>query len=112
MNQVSLLDTRPRLRPLEAVPVKHNGAEHIGLRDRTGLVPQVLLISSETLYLLSHFDGEHSVREAAHRLSEQFGFLPSDEDLARLVESLDEALFLDSPRFAAWMDAERREYLA
>ena len=111
MNRPALLESRPRLRPLEAIPIEHEGAEHIGLRDRTGLVPQVLLISSETLYLLSHFDGRHSVREAAHRLSEQFGFVPTEEDLTRLVESLDEALFLESPRFAAWMETERQEYL-
>jgi len=92
---------RPRLRALEAFPVEQDGERLIGLRDPSGFTEQVVLLPIPALDIVSLFDGEHSLAEIHSVVSARHGqqaFLL--EEIADFAERLDDAGFLDSPRFA------------
>jgi AmmeMemoRadiSam system protein B len=92
---------RPRLRALEAFPVEQDGRRAVGLRDPAGFTEQVAVLPIPLLDLVSLFDGEHSVEEMREIFRGRHGDAPSAEQIRGIVEQMDEAGFLDSPRFAA-----------
>jgi AmmeMemoRadiSam system protein B len=92
---------RPRLRALEAFPVEQDGERLIGLRDPSGVTEQVALLPIPALDIVSLFDGEHSLAEIYAVVSARHGQrAPGLEDIAGFAARLDDAGFLDSPRFA------------
>jgi AmmeMemoRadiSam system protein B len=92
---------RPRLRALEAFPVEQDGERLIGLRDPSGFTEQVALLPIPALDIVSLFDGEHSVADIHRVVSARHGERsPGLEDIAGFAARLDDAGFLDSPRFA------------
>lgn len=90
----------PKLNPIEAFPVEYEGQELICLRDPHSVSDNVLYVSPETLYILSMFDGEHSVSDMQNEIQSKFGQLIDAEDIESLVDQMDEALFLESEKFA------------
>jgi MEMO1 family protein len=92
---------RPRLRALEAFPVEQDGERLIALRDPSGFTEQVALLPIPALDIVSLFDGEHSVAEVHRVVSARHGErAPGLEDIVGFAARLDDAGFLDSPRFA------------
>ncbi len=91
---------RPRLRVLEAFPVRQDGRRAVGLRDPAGFTEQVAVLPVPLLDLVSLFDGEHSIEEMREIFGGRHGEAPSAEQILSLVEQMDAAGFLDSPRFA------------
>jgi MEMO1 family protein len=92
---------RPRLRALEAFPIEQDGQRAVGLRDPAGFTDQVAVLPVPLLEVVSLFDGEHSLREIRDVVSARHAGTLSEADIAAVAERLDEAGFLDSPRFAA-----------
>jgi AmmeMemoRadiSam system protein B len=104
---------RPRLRALEAFPIEQNGERFIGLRDPSGFTDQVILLPLPALDIVSLFDGERSVSEIHEVVSSRHGTAaPGVEEIARFAERLDDAGFLDSPRFARRRRAIEEAWLA
>jgi hypothetical protein len=101
---------RPRLRLLEAFPVEQNGERLMALRDPSGFTDQVIVLPMPLLDLVSLFDGEHSIAELQAILRKRHGEAPSAEQIANLIEGLDEHGFLDSVRFAARRQAVEEEF--
>jgi MEMO1 family protein len=95
------VNDRPRLRMLDAFPVEQDGQRMIALRDPAGFTDQVAVFPLPLLDLVSLFDGEHSVTEIQDILRSRHGEAPTAEQIGRLIESLDEAGFLESERFQA-----------
>src|SRR5262245_11054642 len=95
------MTARPRLRMLEALPVEQNGEQLVALRDPAGFTEQVAVLPVALLDLVSLFDGEHSVAEIQDVLRGRHGQAPTAEQIASLIEGLDDAGFLESERFAA-----------
>ena len=91
----------PRLRAVEAFPVQHEGQRCIALRDPAGFTDQIAVLPGPLLDLVSLFDGEHPVDAIREILRRRHGEAPSVEQIAALVERLDDAGFLDSERFRA-----------
>ena len=89
----------PKLNPLEAFPVEHEGQRLICLRDPNSLSDKVMLLSQETVFIISLFDGINSREDIQKKCEEKFGERIPDEELDHLINQLDEALFLDSKRF-------------
>ena len=89
----------PKLNPLEAFPVEHEGQRLICLRDPNSMSDKVMLLSQETIYIISLFDGINSIEDIQQKCEEKFGERIPDEELDHLINQLDEALFLDSNRF-------------
>lgn len=91
----------PRLRAVEAFPVEHEGQRCIALRDPAGFTDQIAVLPGPLLDLVSLFDGEHPVEVIRDILRRRHGEAPSVQQIAALVERLDDAGFLESERFEA-----------
>lgn len=89
----------PKLNPLEAFPVEHEGQRLICLRDPNNISDKVMLLSQETIFIISLFDGINTIEDIQQKCEERFGERVPDEELKHLINQLDEALFLDSENF-------------
>ena len=103
---------RPRLRALEAFPIEQDGQRAVGLRDPAGFTDEVAVLPVPLLDIVSLFDGEHSLEEIRQALSARHPGPITAADIAAVAERLDEAGFLDSPRFAARRDRIEAEFAA
>jgi AmmeMemoRadiSam system protein B len=86
----------PRLRPVEAIPTDDN---LVCLRDPQGFSDKLLLIPQPLLFVVSLFDGKHSILDIQSEYTRRFGELLFSDKLREIIEQLDGALFLDSERF-------------
>ena len=91
----------PRLRPLEAFPVQHEGQQCIALRDPAGFTDQIAVLPPPLLDLVSLFDGEHSIADIQDVMRRRHGETPTHDQIAAVIDRFDQAGFLDSARFAA-----------
>ncbi|MBI4230793.1 MAG: AmmeMemoRadiSam system protein B [Planctomycetes bacterium] len=98
---------KPRLRPIEAIPVEDG---RIALRDPAGYSEQVLAVTRPMAFLLQFFDGEHSFDRIAAKGKEALGQAIPLSDLRAAAVALDEAGFLDSPSFRKRKGALEREF--
>lgn len=89
----------PKIRNIEAFPVEYNGQRLICLRDPTHFSEQTLFIHPSILFLLSLFDGTHSVPDIQAAYTRQFGEILLSEHLRTLILQLDDSLMLESERF-------------
>src|SRR3972149_4609048 len=89
---------RPRLRPIEAFPVNHEGKTLILLKDPLNLAAP-LGISPAGYFILAHLDGHHALIDIQEAYSKQFGDLLMSDDLKSFVEMLDRNYYLASERF-------------
>jgi MEMO1 family protein len=89
---------RPQLRPhLAAAP---EGREGYVIWDQLRLANRRLRVTTREMNWLRLFDGEHTFRDIQAKTPPPGdGQSFSLEDFARLVQQLDDALFLDGPRF-------------
>jgi AmmeMemoRadiSam system protein B len=104
-----MTDERPKLRPIDMIPVQTHGTQQFVLRDPRQLSPGQIAVPADIAYLLSQFDGAHTVREAQVSYVRRFGSLITTDTINDLLERLDDALLLDTPRFRefqAEMEAE------
>ncbi len=100
----------PKLRYVEAIPSEENGKKVVYLRDPQNPGGNVIAVSPSTVIALSLFDGEKSVEDICGILSGRFGGEVRKEDIENLVSKLDEALFLDSPRYREHRSGVEREF--
>lgn len=105
-------DMKPRLRGVEAFPVERAGQQWIALVDPSGLAPAQVAVSPHAFFLLSHFDGRNRIADIQAAFVRRFGQVVSSEQIADIARQLDEALLLDSPRFAEVYQAQVEAYLA
>ena len=101
---------RPRLRPGLAVARDEDDPKYIILHDRLRLSPAPRRVSLVEFMWLQLFDGTRTLREIQAEAMHQAGgrLLPIDVFI-RLVEQLDEALFLENARFRQRLDGPVRE---
>jgi len=72
----------------------------VGLRDPSGFTDQVAVLPIPLLDVVSLFDGDHAIDEIRDIVAARHGGGLSAADVIAVAERLDEAGFLDSPRFA------------
>ena len=89
-------DDYPKLRPVEAIPAQDN---MVCLRDPQGFSDKILMLHPEALFVVSLFDGRHSILDIQAAYTRRFGDLLFSDRIRELAEQLDRALFLDSERF-------------
>jgi hypothetical protein len=85
---------------VEAFPAEVDGHRVVCLRDPQQYSEAVVYIRGETAALLGLIDGEHSLLDIQAAFARRFGTLLFREQLLELLQSLDDHLLLDSPRFA------------
>jgi AmmeMemoRadiSam system protein B len=86
----------PKLRPVEALPTQEN---MICLRDPQGFSDKLLLIPPAAFFIVSLFDGKHSMLDIQAEYSRRFGDLLFSDKVKQIIAQLDDALFLESERF-------------
>jgi len=103
---------KPRLRPVEIIPVVHENRRMFHLYDPSGVGEGLLLSPGAVQIAVSYFNGENTVRDIQAAFLRRTGSLLSSEDLNRLIAALDEAGLLDSDNFRKRLQARREAYLA
>jgi len=71
----------------------------ITLHDPTGLARGVASLSLVAFFVVSHFDGRHDLTEIQADFARQFGQALPLERIHEMIEQLEEAGYLDGPRF-------------
>lgn len=100
----------PKLRAIEAIPLRRGGRVLVQLHDPMRISQNVALVPGEMMYLLALFDGAHSITDIQTALARRFGeFVPGDQ-IQRVLAQLDEALLLDSDRFREHLRAVRKAF--
>lgn len=102
--------TLPALRPLEIFPVRHNGDTRYCLRDVHGVTGHAVLLTPQQVVLAVCLDGRAEVPDVQEAFARAFGARLSETDVERFVQSLDEALLLETPRFQAHFERVREEF--
>lgn len=102
----------PRLRSLDVFPGQVNGDQVLCLRDPLHLTESVVSVPRQAAVLLGLFDGRHSLLDIQEAHARQFGSLLFREQLIEFIGSLDEHLFLDSPRFTRHLARLKSEFRA
>jgi AmmeMemoRadiSam system protein B len=90
----------PKLRYIEAVPVEVEGDTRIYIRDPLNYAATPLLMPYATYFIISHFDGYHSLIEIQEAFARQFGHVLPREKIHELIEQLDQHYYLDSEHIA------------
>ena len=103
------MQDRPRLRPIEAFPVNHEGKPLIYLKDPLNLAAP-LGISPAGYFILAHLDGHHTMIDIQEAYSKQFGNLLMSDELKGFVEMLDQKHYLASERFFAYQKSVIDEF--
>ena len=107
-----MADASPRLRgEIDAAPASRDGETYYILYDRAGVSATRLLLSPMGLLIAGRLDGASSVLEISDNLSREFDGVACSE-VERIVEALDEALFLDGPRFQDYEAQAARDFRA
>jgi MEMO1 family protein len=90
----------PKLRPLDVRQAMHQGQQVLVLRDPLGISEQTAIVPQSLAPILLLCDGTRELSALRASLAVRYGTVLSDEALRQIVESLDEALLLESERFA------------
>ncbi len=100
---------RPQLRPYLAANPETRERSHYLIWDQLRLSDQVIKVSAMEMEWLHLFDGERNLRDIQAEVMAQVGgeLIPL-EVFQQLVCSLDEALFLDSPRYRQRVESQIR----
>lgn len=101
----------PKIRPVEAFPIEHNGQKLICLRDPSHIAEHAVFVHPAVLNLLSLFDGNRSLADIQVAFTRASGgvLLPR-EQLHALIEQLDANLLLDSERFVRTRERIEEEF--
>jgi MEMO1 family protein len=92
----------PRLRPVEAFPVRMNDQDYVCVRDPETLAEQPIFLNQTLLFLVSRMDGEHTLRDIQTDFFRATGEILPIETLENLVTQLDEQHYLDGPSFQSY----------
>jgi MEMO1 family protein len=100
----------PRLRPVEAFPVRMNDQEYVCVRDPETLAEQPIFLNQALVFLVSRMDGEHTLRDIQAEYFRASGEILPIETLENLVKQLDEQHYLDGPSFRSYYEGLVEEY--
>jgi len=100
----------PKLRYVEAFPVEAQGQKLVCLRDPENLSDRVLFVSPEALFIISLFDGKHSILDIQKKYMTQFKILIFLDEIQGLINQLDEALMLDSENYRNFRNKLEEEF--
>ncbi len=103
MSKLSSLQC-PRLRPVEAFPVRVNGDDYICLRDPVSLAEQQIFLNNQVAFLVSRMDGSRSLRDIQAEFLRASGEILPLENVETLVRQLDKYRYLDSPSFRSYCE--------
>ncbi|MGZ3559846.1 MAG: AmmeMemoRadiSam system protein B, partial [Thermodesulfobacteriota bacterium] len=89
----------PKLRNINAFPVQSSGQTHLCLQDPQNISEKVLFLQPPLYFIVSLFDGQHSILDIQAEYMRRFGEFLYTEKLQEIIGQLDENLFLEGERF-------------
>ena len=99
----------PKVRSIEAFPAEISGRQVICLRDPLSYSDQTLLVTESTFFIVSLFDGQHSLLDIQAEYMRRYGGLLFREKIAEIVKQLDDHLLLESEWFLQYKgEVEKR----
>jgi AmmeMemoRadiSam system protein B len=103
----------PKLRNVNAFPVQMSGQTLVCLQDPQNVSGALLFLPPPVDFIVSLFDGQHSILDIQTAYMRQFGEILYSEKIQEVVEQLEENLFLEGERFQeALRQAEERFKMA
>ena len=91
---------KPKVRAIEPITLPDDGRGRVGLRDPSRKVEHVLSVPQHVIPIISLMDGTRTLPKIQEEFKTQFGCELPLTLLDSVVESLEEALFLESEAFA------------
>src|SRR5258706_10896443 len=103
---------RPRLRAVEMIVVPDERfGQAVMLRDSEGVTPKVATIPAPLIPIVARFTGAFTVDEIAAAAAREAGLAIPVEVVQKLADELDDALFLESPRYEVERSRVEQEFL-
>lgn len=102
----------PKLRRLEAFPARQQGREVIALRDPEGYMRNVVVLQPPLYFIASLCDGTRSLRDLQAAYVRRFGDIITSDQVAAVVNELNQKMLLDSDEFRAYRHRLDEEYLS
>lgn len=104
------MEKTPRIRPIEAFPAQMSGTEMIGIKDATGICPEVVFVSAETFFLIRLMDGTNTLRDLQAAYMRQYGSLLYTDKIEALIEQLNSRYLLDNQNFEDYLRQLREDF--
>ncbi len=95
----------PKLRQLDIIPTEISGQRVFALRDPLNLSGKILFLPYHSFFIVSLFNGQHSITDIQVEFMRHFGELIYREKIYELIEQLEEHYLLESERF--WNEEKR-----
>jgi hypothetical protein len=89
----------PKLRDINAFPVQSSGQTLLCLQDPQNISEKALFLPPPLYFIISLFDGQHSILDIQAEYMRKFGEFLYTEKLQEIINQLDENLFLEGERF-------------
>ena len=100
----------PKLRQVDAFPLETSGQKTIGLRDPSTMDDKVIVVSQPTFFLITLFDGKHSLLDIKAEYMRKYGEILFTENLEEIVKQLDDNYLLENERYEAYRKAIEDEF--
>lgn len=100
----------PKIRPVETIPVEIDERRLICLRDPLGYARDSLLLQPAAFFIVSLFDGNHSILDIQETFVRQFGESLPSHIVRDLIVQLDSHYYLEGDRFASLEREVRRQF--
>ncbi len=89
----------PKLRNVNAFPVQTSGQRLLCLQDPLNISEKALFLPPTVYFIVSLFDGKHSVLDIQAECMRRFGEFLFTEKIQEIISQLEENLFLEGDRF-------------
>ncbi len=94
--------SRPVLRPVETIVMQDpREGKVLVLRDAQGIAPNPSVIPIELLAIVGAFTGAYTCRQIARAVSRSLGTTVSTSFVVQLANELEDALYIDGPKYRA-----------
>ncbi len=100
----------PKLRNVNAFPTQIQGQRVICIQDPQGLSQRAVFLPLTLFFIVSLFDGKHSIRDIQAEYMRKYGELLFSEKVEEIINQLDANLLLDSDRFRETLEKERQDF--
>jgi len=89
----------PKLRQLDVIPTEISGQKVFALRDPLNLSGKILFLPYHAFFIVSLFDGQHSITDIQVEFMRRFGELIYREKIYEIIGQLEQHYLLESERF-------------
>ncbi|MBM4348799.1 MAG: AmmeMemoRadiSam system protein B [Deltaproteobacteria bacterium] len=100
----------PKLRNVNIFPVQMSGQSLLCLQDPQNISDKALFLPPPLYFIISLFDGCHSILDIQAEYMRQFGEFLFTEKIEQIVHQLDETLFLEGDRFREALRQKEEEF--